>query len=290
MAARSIWSGSISFGLVNIPVKLFTAVKDSTVHFHLLHEKDMSRLQRKLVCAAEGKEVSNDEIVRGYEIAPDQYVVIEDKELENLAPKASRTIEIRDFVDLADIDPLYYDRPYYVAPGERAAKPYRLLVEAMERSKKVGIATFVMRSKEYLAALRPLKGAICLVTMRFGEEVVPVEKIEGDVAGAEHAKVDDRELKMAAQLIDSLTTAFDPAKYHDEYKERVMQLVESKAAGEKVVTQPPVEEHRGKVINLMAALEASLAEAKAKSKPAKAHAGANGHAAAHHQPRRRKSA
>src|SRR5687767_7031479 len=156
--ARAIWSGSISFGLVNIPVKLFTAVRNNDVHFHMLHEKDMSRLKRKMVCAAEGKEVPADEIVKGYEVAPDQYVVVEDKEMEQLAPKESRTIEIRDFVNLADIDPIYYDRPYYVAPADRAAKPYRLLVEAMEKSGRVGIATFVMRTKEYLAALRPLKG------------------------------------------------------------------------------------------------------------------------------------
>jgi len=282
--ARAIWSGSISFGLVNIPVKLFTAVKDSSVHFNLLHSKDKSRLQRKMVCAAEGKEVPPEEIVKGYEIAPDQYVIVKDKELEELAPKASRTIEIRDFVDLDQIDPLYYDRPYYVSPGERAAKPYRLLVEAMQKSRKVGVATFVMRTKEVLAALRPMHDAICLYTMRFGEEVLPVEQLEEQV---EHVKVDDRELKMAQQLIDSLTTEFKPSAYHDEYKKRVMELVEAKAAGEEVVTQPPVEEHRGKVINLMAALEASLAEAKGKAQPK------NGrHHAAHaqHTTRRRKSA
>ena len=280
--ARAIWSGSITFGLVNIPVKLHTAVRNNDVHFHLLHDKDKSRLRRKLVCAADGKEVPNDEIVKGYEVAPDQYVVVDDKELEELAPKESRTIEIRDFVKLSDIDPIYYDRPYYVAPADRAAKPYRLLVEAMEESKKVGIAKFVMRTKEYLAALRPVGGAICLVTMRFAEEVVPVAQVEAPSASA--VKVDDRELKMARQLIDSLSTDFKPGRYKDEFKERVMELVEAKAEGEQVVTPPPAaeERHRGKVINLMSALEESLARAKAASK-------SNG-AAAKHAPKRRKSA
>src|SRR5688500_592808 len=185
---RSMWTGSISFGLVNSPVRLYGAVREKGVAFHLLHDQDNVRLQRKLVCPADGKEVHPEHIVKGYEIAPDQYVVVQQEELKALAPKASRMIEIQDFVELSDIDPIYYDRAYYLAPGDNAAKPYRLLVTAMEKSKKVGIATFVMRDKEYLAALRPVDGAICLETMHFGEEVIPVDKLDsipGDV------KVDD---------------------------------------------------------------------------------------------------
>jgi DNA end-binding protein Ku len=235
-----------------------------------------------MVCAADGKEVPPDEIVKGYEVAPDQYVVVDDKEMEELAPKESRTIEIRDFVSLADIDPIYYDRPYYVAPADRAAKPYRLLVEAMEKSGRVGIATFVMRTKEYLAALRPLKGAICLETMRFAEEVVPVSEVEAPTGST--AKADTRELKMAQQLIDSLSTDFNPSRYKDEFKERVMAMVEAKAEGDEVVTPPPAaeDEHRGKVINLVSALEESLARAKAASKSAAKGGGS--------PPKRRKSA
>ena len=256
--ARAIWSGTISFGLVSINVKLFPAVRESRIHFNLLHAKDMSRLRRKLVCETDGEEVKPNEIVRGYEVAPDQYVVIEDKELERVAPEDSRAIDIHDFVDLAEIDPLYYDRPYYVSPDERAAKAYRLLAEAMRRSKKVAIATFVMRGKEYLAALRPIEDAICLETMRFGQEVLTPKQVE---AGAGHAAVDERELKMAQQLVDSLSASFDPGRYHDEYQERLKQLVDAKASGEKLVSPPPAEEHRGKVINLMEALQASLAKA-----------------------------
>src|SRR4051812_10515240 len=186
---RSMWSGSISFGLVNVPVKLFIAVREKNIHFHMLHDQDHARLRRKMVCEADGKEVHPEHIVRGYEIAPDRYVIVNDRELEALAPKASRSIEIHDFVDIDEIDPLYYDRPYYLAPGEHATKSYRLLVEAMQKSKKVAIATFVMREKEYLAALRPVNGVICLTTMHFSDEVLPARDVAGVTNGN---KVDDR--------------------------------------------------------------------------------------------------
>ena len=275
---RAMWSGSISFGLVNIPVKLFIAVREKNIAFHMLHDQDHARLQRKMVCSADGKEVHPEHIVRGYEVAPDQYVIVKDRELEALAPKASRTIEIKDFVDLNEIDPLFYDRPYYLAPGEHAAKSYRLLVEAMTKSKKVAIATFVMRQKEYLAALRPVNGVICLTTMHFKEEVLPAR----EVAGISDVKVDEREVKMAQHLVDQLSGEFKPSKYHDEYQERVMQMIEKKAKGEEIVTQPSVQERPHRVINLMAALEQSLAEAK------KRKGGRNGHAHEGHEPPRRR--
>ncbi|CAN5661705.1 Ku protein [soil metagenome] len=258
--SRSMWSGSISFGLVNIPVKLFVAIREKNIHFHMLHDQDHARLQRKMVCSADGKEVHPEHIVKGYEVAPDQYVIVRDRELEALVPKASRTIEIQDFVDLEDIDPLYYDRPYYLAPGEHAAKSYKLLVEAMVKSKKVAIATFVMRQKEYLAALRPVNGVICLTTMHFNDEVLPAK----EVAGVSDVKVDDREVKMAQHLVDQLSADFKPSKYHDDYQERVMELIEKKAKGEQIVTQPAVAEKPHRVVNLMAALEQSLADAKKK--------------------------
>jgi DNA end-binding protein Ku len=280
---RSMWSGSISFGLVNIPVKLFIAVREERVHFHMLHDQDHARLQRKLVCSADGKEVHAEHIVKGYEIAPDRYVIVSAAELEALAPKASRTIEIHDFVDIDDIDPLFYDRPYYLSPGEHAAKSYRLLVEAMAKSKKVAIATFVMREKEYLAALRPVNGVICMTTLHYNDEVLPAR----DVAGVTNdVKVDDREVKMAQHLIDSLSAKWQPTKYHDDYQTRVKEMIERKAKGEEVVSQPPVAERPQRVINLMAALEQSLAEAKKKRGAGRT----NGHAHAAHEPRRRKSA
>ena len=267
MAARSLWTGSITFGLVNIPVKLFTAVRENDIHFHMLHDQDHVRLQRKMVCPADGKEVHNEHVVKGYEVAPGQYVVIQQEDLEAAAPKKSHTIDLEDFVDLNQIDPVYFDRPYYVVPTEQGTKAYRLLVEAMERSKKVGIARFVMRNKEYLCALRPVDGALVLETMHFNDEVVPLKDVDVPVK----SKVDDREIKMATQLIDSLTTRFKPEKYRDTYRDAVMEIIERKAEGEEVVAPPPVEEKKGRVTNLMAALEASLAKAKEGASVATAH-------------------
>jgi DNA end-binding protein Ku len=269
MAARSIWTGSITFGLVNIPVKLFLAVREKNIQFHMLHDQDNVRLQRKMVCPADGKEVHAEHVVKGYEVSPGEYVVVREEELEAAAPKKSKTIEMEDFVDLGQIDPVYFDRPYYVVPQEQGVKAYRLLVEAMEKSKKVGIARFVMRNKEYLCALRPQDGALVLETMHFNDEVIPVDKVDGV---PHKAKSDDRELKMASQLIDSLSTKFKPEKYHDTYREAVQEIIEKKAEGEEVVTQPAVEEKKGRVTNLMAALEASLAKAKGAARPAAAHA------------------
>jgi DNA end-binding protein Ku len=275
-----MWSGSISFGLVNVPVKLFLAVKEQRIQFHMLHDQDHARLQRKMVCSADGKEVHPEHIVKGYEVAPDQYVIVHGRELEALAPKASRTIEIHDFVSVDEIDPLYYDRAYYLAPAEHAAKPYRLLVEAMTKSKRVAIASFVMREKEYLCALRPVDGVICLNTMHHVDEVLPARKVTGVERAA---KVDEREVKMAEHLIDSLSGDFDPAKYKDEYRQRVMEMIRKKAKGEEVVTQPPVAEKAPRVVNLMAALEASLAEARKRSRRGSrgASVNGNGHPGAH---------
>jgi DNA end-binding protein Ku len=267
MAARSLWTGSITFGLVNIPVKLFTAVREQDIHFHMLHDQDHVRLQRKMVCPADGKEVHNEHVVKGYEVAPGQYVVIQDEDLEAAAPKKSHTIELEDFVELDQIDPVYFDRPYYVVPTEQGTKAYRLLVEAMDKSKKVGIARFVMRNKEYLCALRPVDGALVLETMHFNDEVVPLKDVDVPIK----SKVDDREIKMATQLIDSLTTRFKPEKYRDTYRDAVMQIIEKKAEGEEIVAPPPVEEKKGRVTNLMAALEASLAKAKEGASVATAH-------------------
>jgi DNA end-binding protein Ku len=266
MASRSLWTGSITFGLVNIPVKLFVAVREKDLHFHMLHDQDLARLQRKMVCSADGKEVHPEHVVKGYEISPGQYVVVRDKELEAAAPKKSKTIEIEDFVELDEIDPVYFDRPYYVVPQEQGTKAYRLLVEALEKSKKVGIARFVMRAKEYLCALRPQDGALVLETMHFNDEVIPVDKVDGV---PHKAKSDERELKMASQLIESLTTKFKPEKYRDTYREAVQEIIERKAEGEEIVTQPEAKETKGRVTNLMAALEASLAKAKGE--------GENGH-------------
>jgi DNA end-binding protein Ku len=259
MAARSMWTGSISFGLVNIPVKLYNAIREERVAFHMLHDQDKSRLRRKLVSEASGKEVHNEHIVKGYEIAKDQYVVVTQEELDSVSPEESRTVDIRSFVDLDEIDPVYYDRPYYLAPAEHAARPYRLLLDAMSKAHKVGIAKFVMRNHEYLAALRPQENGLVLDTMHFHHEIVPMDSIPGLPVTV---KVEDREMKVAMQLIESLADKFNPGQFKDEYRDRVMEMVKRKAEGEEIVTQPAVGEKPGRVTDLMAALEASLAKAR----------------------------
>jgi DNA end-binding protein Ku len=280
MARRAIWSGSISFGLVNIPVKMYTAVREHEIRFNMLHDQDRARLRRKLVSETTGKEVHPEHIIKGYEFAKDQYVVVQKEELEGCAPEKSRAIEITDFVDLADIDPIYYEKPYYLAPQSApAGKPYRLLVDALDKSRKVGIAKMVMHEKEHLVALRTLGNALCLEMMKFADEVVGVDEIDG-IPG--EVKVGDRELKAAIQLVESLSTKFDPEKYHDEYRDCIMKLINRKAKGEEVHVAPAAEKKVGRATDLMAALEASLAQAKSGASN-----GANGNS---HARRRRKSA
>jgi DNA end-binding protein Ku len=257
--ARSIWSGAISFGLVNVPVKVFTAVRKKDVRFHQLHEKDGARIQQKRWCAQEDKEVAYEEIVKGYEVSPGQYVRVEPEELEALDPEATHTVDIEDFVNLDEIDPLFFDTNYYLVPDGRGDKAYRLLLEAMRDAGKVGIAKVVMRTKQYLVAVRPVEEALVMTTMNFNDEVVAQEELEG--LPGDKADASERELRMAQQLIDSLATGWDPEKYHDTYRERVLDLIEQKAQGKEIVVQPDVE-RPAPVIDLMAALEASLAAAK----------------------------
>src|SRR5918995_1285550 len=229
--ARSIWTGAISFGLVNVPVKLYSAVNRKTVRFHQLSGKTGTRIAQKRVDPTTGEEVAYEDIVKGYELTKERYVVITPEELEALDPEKSRTIDIEDFVDLVDIDPVYYDHPYYLVPDKGAAKAYGLLLGAMEESGKVAIARVVLRSKEQLVAIRPAPGGV---------------------------------LMMAQQLIDSLSADFEPEQYHDEYREKVLELIERKAAGEEIAVQPEAPEPK-KVPDLMAALEASLAAVKGDS-------------------------
>jgi len=264
---RSIWRGAISFGLVNVPVKLYSAVSKKTVRFNQLHEKDGRRIQMKRWCPEEDEEVPYEEIVKGYEISPDKYVVITPEELESLDPKKTRTIDIEDFVDLDEIDPLYYEHPYYLVPDTGAAKPYKLLMSALQESNKVAIARVVIRSKEYLTAIRPAGGVLTMETMLFSDELVPTSEL--DELPDEDVKATDREVQMAMQLIESLSTEFEPDKYHDTYREAVLDLIERKAEGEEITIEPTPEEP-AKVPDLMAALEASLAAAKKKPTKAKA--------------------
>jgi DNA end-binding protein Ku len=261
---RAIWSGAISFGLVNIPVKLYSAVSRKTVRFHQIDAESGGRVRQKRV-GPDGDEVSYEQIVKGYEIGPDRYVTITPEELESLEPEKTRTIDIEDFVDLEDIDPIFYDHPYYLAPDTGAGKAYRLLVDAMDDSGKVAIARVVLRSKEHLVAIRPRSGVLAMETMLFADEVIPPDALD-ELSTDGEVKTSDRELEMAKQLIDSLTADFEPEKYRDEYRERVLDMIERKAQGETVVIETPAEAP-AKVPDLMAALEASIASAKGQSKP-----------------------
>jgi DNA end-binding protein Ku len=256
---RAIWSGSISFGLLNVPVKLYSAVSRKNVSFRELREKDGSRIRHKRVAEADGEEVPYEDIVKGYEVAPEQYVVVTRDELEEIDPKKTRAIEIQDFVDLDDIDPIYFDQPYYLGPDKGAEKAYALLVKAMGDAKKVAVARFVLRNREHLAAIRPADKVLTMATMRFADEVVAPDELGEDVVPENGRKLDKREVEMAKQLIDSLTADFDPSKYHDEYREELLSLIDRKAQGKAVVEAVSEEPKPTKAPDLMAALEESLA-------------------------------
>ena len=256
-----MWSGAISFGLVNVPVKLYSAVSRKTVRFHQLNSDTGHRISQKRVDSVTDEEVPYEKIVKGFELTKESYVVVTPEELDSIAPEKTRAIDIEDFVDLEDIDPIFYDHPYYLVPDKGAGKAYGLLLEAMRESGKVAIARVVLRSKEQLVAIRPGEGdVLTMETMIFHDEVVPTDELDG-VPDAKDLKTSDRELKMAQQLIGSLSSDFEPSKYHDEYREKVLELVERKAEGEEIAIQPQAEEPT-KVPDLMAALEASLAAVK----------------------------
>ena len=256
---RPTWKGSISFGLVTVPVTLHTAVRSHDVRFRQLNARTHNRVRQQRVDAETGDEVEHDDVVKGYETADGRYVVVDPEELRNLAPESSEMIDIRDFVDLADIDPVYYERPYYLAPdGKAAAKPYRLLTDAMMSQGKVAIATFVMRNKEYLAAIRARDDVLVLSTMHHADEVV--DPADLDLGHLTEVDVDDREVDMARRLIDSLVTDFDPEAYEDRYRQRLTEFLEAKAEGQDVEL-PAADRDRGGVIDLTAALEESLKRA-----------------------------
>jgi DNA end-binding protein Ku len=256
---RAIWTGAISFGLVSVPVKLYAAVSAKGVHFHQLHAADGVRIQQKRICPADGEEVAYSDIVKGYEISPDRYVVIEPEELASLQPKRARTIEIEDFVALAEIDPIYFDHPYYLVPDERGIKPYRLLLEAMRETERVALGRLVLRAKEHLVAIRATPDVLTLETMVFADEIVSPDRfaeLDGEV------KTSDREVAIAKQLIESLSGPFEPERYHDEYREQVLALIDRKASGEEIVLQPQAAEEKMDGADLMSALQASLEEVK----------------------------
>ena len=261
--ARAIWTGAISFGMVSVPVKLYSALDRKSVRFHQLSSKTGVRVAQKRVDPQSGEEVPYADIVRGFEIAPDRYVVIEPGELEALEPKKTKTIEIEDFVELSQIDPVFYDHPYYMVPGPGGAKSYRLLLEAMAETGKVGIARVVIRSKEQLVALRPMGDVLVMETMIFADEVRVPERLE-EISETAELETTKRELDIAKQLVQSLAGEFDPGKYSDTYREAVLALIERKAQGKKIAVQPAAEEIATPVPDLMGALKASLEAVRAR--------------------------
>jgi DNA end-binding protein Ku len=256
---RPVWTGTISFGLVAIPVKLFHAVQRKSVSFNQLDDRSMARIKYKKVSAADGDEVPDEHIVKGYEVSKDRYVVVDPDELEPFIPSATKTVDLEEFVDLADIDPVYFDSAYFVAPGTNP-KPYVLLARAMEESGKVAIGRFVMRNKQYTAAIRAQDGRLVMSTLAYADEVIDPATID-ELDGLDDIDVSPKEVKMAEALVASLTADFEPEKYRDEYREQVLDLIRMKAAGE-AFEMPEVAAEKPKVVDLMAALEASVKAAK----------------------------
>ncbi|HET7053669.1 MAG TPA: Ku protein [Solirubrobacterales bacterium] len=264
--ARAIWSGTISFGLLNVPVKLYSAVARRGISLREIRKSDGARIKHRRVAEGTDEEVPYGEIVKAFEVTPDRYVPLSKDEMSALAPEKTRAIEVQDFVDLDQIDPIYFDSPYYLGPAEGAEKAYSLLAEAMEKSGKVAIARFVFRNKEHLAALRPGNGVLTLTTMRFADEVVPPGDLEDELP-QKKSKVAAKEVAMAEQLIESLTTEFDPSAYRDEYREQLLALIERKAEGKDVLEAPAAEEPQPtKAPDLMSALEESIAAVKGDEK------------------------
>jgi DNA end-binding protein Ku len=259
--ARPVWSGTISFGLVNVPVKAFTAVRDHDVHFHQLDKKSGSRIRYKKVTEKSGREVDADQIEMGFEVSDGRYVTFDKKELEELRPTSTRAIEVSDFVALGDVDPIYYERTYWLAPdGDAAGRAYQLLLAAMEDRERVAIGTVAMRNKQYLTAIRPLDGVLAMSTMRFADEVVPRKDI-GDLP-TRRSKPAPAELRMAVQLLDSLASDWDPKRYKDTYVEELRERIDAKEAGEDIVAEGPAEKPGADVIDLSEALQRSLDEAR----------------------------
>ncbi len=255
--ARPIWSGSISFGLVNVPVKAYTAVRDHDVHFHQLDKKSGARIRNKKVSEKSGKEVDADEIQLGFEIQKGRYVTFDKDEVKQLKPASTRAIEVTDFVALEDVDPIYYDRTYWLGPANDDGKQaYQLLLSAMEDRERVGIGTVVMRNKQYLAAVRPLDGALAMSTMRFADEVVARSEVDG--VPTRRSKPEAKALKLAVQIVDSLAGDWKPEQYHDTYAEELRKRIKAKDKGKEVVEDETVDDSSADVLDLMQALEASV--------------------------------
>ena len=255
MALRSIASLTVSFGLVAIPVKLYSATRSTgSIHFNLLHKKDGSRLKQQYICQKEGVVVERDEIVKGYEFAKDQYVMFTPEEIKALEEAGTKSVDVQEFVPLASVDPIYFNTTYYLAPDKGGAKPYTLFATALRDSQRCAVGRWATRGREYVVILRPVGNAIVLHQLHFAPEVVPLSDLE-----VEDMKVRDAELKLAQQLIDQQTTdRFDPTSYTDEVKARIEAAIQKKVEGEQITLAEPQVAAEGNVVDLMEALRASL--------------------------------
>jgi DNA end-binding protein Ku len=260
--AASVWSGYLTFGLISMPVKLFSGARSSGISFNMLHRDDLSRLKQQYVCIADGKVVERSDTVKGYEFRKDEYVVIEPEEIKKIEPKTAKTMEILEFVKSSEVDPVFFESSYYMVPDEAGRRPYALLTKAMEESEYVAIAQLTMHNREYTVFLRPHEGGMMLHTMYYAEEV---RKLEG--FGAPDVELKDAEVKVAHQLIEALATEWDPEKYHDSFQDNLKNLIQTKLEGGKIaeVEKP---KKLAPVIDLMSALKQSLAEMEGKKKPA----------------------
>jgi DNA end-binding protein Ku len=256
--AHAIWSGSINFGLVTIPVKLFTAVKTDELSFNLLHAKDEGRIKYERLCSVEDKPVPWDEIVKGYEYEKGQYVVLTDEDFKKVNPEATQSVDILEFVELDKINPMFFDKPYYLEPTKQGRHAYALLRETLAQSNRVAIARVVIRTKEYIAAVKPIEDALVLELMHWSSEIVAADTI--DVP--ERVKLPEKELKMARMLVDTMSVDdFEPEKFTNEYHDQLLAMIEARAAGKELpkAKKPPA---RAKVVNLMDVLAQSLEESK----------------------------
>ena len=260
--AASVWSGYLTFGLISMPVKLFSGARSSGISFNMLHRDDLSRLKQQYVCLADGKVVERSDIVKGYEYRKDEYVVIEPEEIKKIEPKTAKTMEILEFVKTGEVDPVFFESSYYMVPDEAGRRPYALLTKAMEESEYVAIAQLTMHNREYTVFLRPHEGGMMLHTMYYEEEV---RKVEG--FGAPDVELKDAEVKVAHQLIEALATDWEPEKYHDSFQDNLKNLIQTKLEGGKIaeVEKP---KKLAPVVDLMSALKQSLAEMEGKKKPA----------------------
>jgi DNA end-binding protein Ku len=250
---RSIWNGTVSFGLIAVPVKVHSATEDKGVHFNQVHSKDGARIKQKRICSKDGKEVPYEEVAKGYEVRDGEYILLSQEEIDAAAGERSRTIQLDEFVRHADVDPVFYDRTYYLGAGEEGGNAYRLLHDALRRSQRAGIGRWVYHNREYLVAIRSLDGILALHTVRFADELVAAKELE--VAQPSRAP-GKREVEMAGKLVDSLHARFRPDTFSDTYRERILDLIKRKAKGEELDIAPPEEPEA--TPDLMAALEASL--------------------------------